>query len=235
MPTCGGRRVARLYPTSIAGTFELAFETAAKQHAAAEIVLGIFSYLAPQRVPLSLLPVSVLSLEARADAIAALYSVSLVEPKTEESGATFVSVHPLVQAAMRLRNASLKRTRQSLELAARLVTEAFPQDALTDPRTWPVCAILLRMLSPFATPRPPAMLHHHSAASCKGRRTISTSEVFIGFAEHLYREAIADEGRGGTASAARIDTIESELALLLSTLGRYDRVRAAAEKRDRQW
>jgi hypothetical protein len=110
-----GAPKAAAYPASIAATFSLAIEKASAEHAATEALLGFFAWLAPQHIPLDLVPKHIAEGEARAEALMTLSAVSLVEHTMLEDGMPAVNVHPLVQAATRARLETTRKTVGSLK------------------------------------------------------------------------------------------------------------------------
>lgn len=130
------------YPTSIAATFGLAIEAATKQHAAAATLLGALAYLAPDKIPLTLAAATIPDEEDRADAVAALYAVSLIE-HVNDDGETMLMVHPLVQAAMRSKLADHGEAQATLDRITAQLARKFPAAATTEPKTWSTCGALL--------------------------------------------------------------------------------------------
>jgi tetratricopeptide (TPR) repeat protein len=131
------------YPVSITATLDLAVENAAKDHPAAVPLLGIFAFLAPDHIPVDLVPLGLVEEDDRADALMALSSVSLVEHVRLETDEPGVAVHRLVQAAMRAILGEQGKAMAALESVTRRLAEVFPSDADHDPQTWPRCRVLL--------------------------------------------------------------------------------------------
>ncbi len=69
----------RGYPESVARTFSAAIEKAAAEQVCAETLLGIFAFLAPEHIPLDLITDGMFEVDDRAEALAILSSVSLIE------------------------------------------------------------------------------------------------------------------------------------------------------------
>ena len=210
------------YPASIAATFGLAVEAAAQQHNAAESLLGAFAFLSPEGIPLSLLAGAILGEDERDDALAALYVLSLVEHETLDDE-TMITLHPLVQSAMRVRLAERGEAAAMMTRVTTVLADAFPTSALTDPKTWQACAMLLRHVlalrdlagwAPEAGEVSSRLLH--SAASYLHVRGAYDE------AEPLYREAIAIGQDALGADHPDIAQRQNSLALLLWTTGRYD-------------
>jgi tetratricopeptide (TPR) repeat protein len=149
--TYGGKIAARIdhlpdsatYEKSVAATFELAIEKAAAKTQAAETLLGFCAFLAPERIPLDLVDDTILTEDERSMALAALASVSLVEHTQLDDGAPAVTLHRLVQAAMRIRLANEEKADFVVERLTRRLTLAFPRKASIELSTWPRCAVLL--------------------------------------------------------------------------------------------
>ncbi|WP_342363983.1 tetratricopeptide repeat protein [Terrarubrum flagellatum] len=210
------------YPASVAATFGLAVETANAQHEFAEALLGFFAYLSPEGIPLSLATDAIIPEYEREEALAALYVVSLVEH--DSSGEDpIVSLHPLVQAAMRFRLTERGRAADMIAQATGLLADEFPTSAINDPKTWPKCAMLLRHAlalrdlagwSPEAGEVASRLLH--SAASYLYVRGAYAE------AEPLFREAIAIAQEAFGREHPDVANKQNSLALLLTTTGRYD-------------
>lgn len=64
-------------------------------------MLGIFAFLAPENIPLGLITDGMFDVDDRAEALAALSSVSLIEHNELDDGTAAVTLHRMVQAAMR--------------------------------------------------------------------------------------------------------------------------------------
>src|SRR5262249_32359186 len=91
------------YPRSIAATFTLAIEKAAAASPEAEQVLSIAAFLAPDRIPLSIVTEDVMREIAKGEAVAALAEVSLVTREILDDGSPAISLHRLVQEVVRRR------------------------------------------------------------------------------------------------------------------------------------
>jgi hypothetical protein len=87
--------------TPVFATFELAIEKATEACPAAETLMGICAFLAPERIPLDIVTADVMSEIERGEAVAALQEVSLVALETLDDGSNGISVHRLVQEVMR--------------------------------------------------------------------------------------------------------------------------------------
>ena len=131
------------YPKSVARTFNMAIERAAADTPHAETLLGMFAFLAPERIPLDLLTESLLQEDDRSEALMALASVSLIEHHTSEGGAPAVTLHRMVQAAMRARLALNGAVKGVLEKVTDCLLAAVPEGAYDEPLLWPTCAKLL--------------------------------------------------------------------------------------------
>jgi DNA-binding response OmpR family regulator/tetratricopeptide (TPR) repeat protein len=131
------------YPASIAATFALAIERAASEHEAAETLLGFFAYIAPEKIPLSLVPNELMGEDIRTEAIMALSSVSLVEHEALEDGTATINLHRLVQAVTRVRLADRGLVTTTLERVTHALAERFPHRASNKPEVWPTCKLLL--------------------------------------------------------------------------------------------
>ncbi len=130
------------YEATVATAWELAFEGAADQAPAAEGLLEIFAFLAPDAIPLELLMAGAEALAeplratvkdrvALDDAVVALRRYSLVEVINDQT----VSVHRLVQAVVQ-DHLTRDQQRAWAAAAAYVVAAALPDEGY-DPRTWP--------------------------------------------------------------------------------------------------
>ena len=159
------------YPSSIAATFGLAIEKAAADHVAAETLLGSLAYFAPEKIPLALVTDGVIKEDDRTEALAALAAVSLIEHDDLEDGAPAVTLHRLVQAAMRARLIEKGNALNTLRRTTQVLAEAFPKGNYREPRLWnpalwPACDALLPHVLAIRE-------HKHSAEEfigLKGRR-----------------------------------------------------------------
>jgi tetratricopeptide (TPR) repeat protein len=136
-------RAPRGYPDSVARTFGLAIEKAAAEHPQAEMLLGIFAFLAPEQIPLDLIGEDLIDEDDRIEALSVLSAVSLIDHQTSEDGSPSVDVHRLVQAAMRSLLASQNRTAGILETVLHALAAAMPERAYDQRGHWPRCARLL--------------------------------------------------------------------------------------------
>ena len=100
------------YPRSVFATFSLAMDRASEDCPAAARLMGLLAYVAPDQIPLWLIPETVMPEEERDEALDALARLSLVAREPLADGTPAVSVHRLVQAVMR------KRLQQAGEAAA---------------------------------------------------------------------------------------------------------------------
>jgi hypothetical protein len=114
----------------VTATFGLAIENAAKECAAAERLMALLAFFAPDEIPLWLIPDSVVPEKEREDALTALARVSLVAYDTSSDGAKAVSVHRLVQEVMRARLRASARFDETAALAIRLLHETYDASGL---------------------------------------------------------------------------------------------------------
>jgi tetratricopeptide (TPR) repeat protein len=123
-------------PAYVFATVELASAQAFAQCRSAETLLGIAAYLAPERIPLDIVTSDVMSESERGKAVGALREVSLAEPQTLDDGTPAISVHRLVQEAIKARlRAKSSSTpgaqaangeKAVIDVAMRLVAGAYP-------------------------------------------------------------------------------------------------------------
>ncbi len=211
------------YPASVAATFRLAIEAATQQHASAGHLLSALAFFSPTQIPLSLVASIFSSEEDRGEALAALYAASLVEYKKLDDDELVITLHPIVQAAVRTRLAEQGETTGSVLAATKSLASLFPEAALTDPETWPSCALLL--------------LHVLSVRQfISGRQDVSESTARLlrnagaylqvrgsyREAEALYRQALSISASVLEKDSSLASELQNSLALLLSTTGRYD-------------
>jgi tetratricopeptide (TPR) repeat protein len=124
-------------------TFSLAIEKASSECHAAEPLLGFFAYLAPENIPLDLATGDIIEAHDLPEALGALASVSLVEHVTLDDGSPGITLHRLVQAAMRARLAEHGETAAAVARATTRLATAFPSDGYREPKSWTRCAALL--------------------------------------------------------------------------------------------
>jgi tetratricopeptide (TPR) repeat protein len=144
------RRGARAdFQATVATIWEISFEQVKKKSPAAQDLLCLCAFLAPDEIPLQViiskgiqhLPGSLATAMkdpiAFDDVVASLRKYSLV--KVSEN--SLLSVHRLVQAVGRAR-LKKKDLKNWAEIAVLLLSEAFQFDS-ADMRTWPACSTLL--------------------------------------------------------------------------------------------
>jgi class 3 adenylate cyclase/tetratricopeptide (TPR) repeat protein len=131
------------YPASVGATFDLAIEKAAGECPGAEALLGFCAFLAPERIPLDLIPTDLPGEEDRAEALLTLAAVSLVEHAKLDSGEPALRTHRLVQLAMRRRLAENGSASAMSARVTRRMAEVFPKTAYRDTSVWPRCTVLL--------------------------------------------------------------------------------------------
>lgn len=135
------------YPDTVATTWDISFQAVGKDYPVARELLQLFSYLAPDDIPLpyivkdsGYLPDNVSSVledeDRRDEALAALMRYSLISRSGDK-----ISMHRLVQAVTR--NCMGKDDKKMwAEMAFKLMDEAFSYDP-EDYRTWDACSALL--------------------------------------------------------------------------------------------
>src|SRR5262245_60307859 len=126
------QRIARppegsIYPASVAGTLGLAIEKVAEECPAAEKLLAFCAFLAPELIPLDLIGNTITDEDDRAEAMMTLASVSLIEHPNLEGDQPAITVHRLVQAAMRARLTERSEAEQTLAQVLQSLADAFPQ------------------------------------------------------------------------------------------------------------
>jgi tetratricopeptide (TPR) repeat protein len=129
------------YEASVATTFKLAIEAVTARCRAAATLMAYLAYCAPERIPLRLVDGAIENETERNKALTALAKESLVEYDPFEDDAPAVTVHRLVQTVARA-----EASRSDTFLARRNVIfqllKIYPNDAPTNPTSWPLCARL---------------------------------------------------------------------------------------------
>jgi tetratricopeptide (TPR) repeat protein len=178
------RRAA--YPASVHATFQLALENAAAHCPEAERLMGLFSVLAPESIPLNIVGPGTMSAIELGEAVAALTEVSLVKLDKFDDGSPAVTVHRLVQEVMRTRLTAHGGAEATVELAVSLLNDSLPYvfDS-ADAANWPTWTRLLphaQAIFPVApetgkVARKTALLLKHSALYCKARAEYALAEA----------------------------------------------------------
>jgi hypothetical protein len=96
------------YPRSVAATFTLALEAAAKSSSSAEPLITYLSMAAPERIPLVLVDGAIEDDRERRNAVRALAAVALLRHDPFEDGSLAVTVHRLVQTVARARSKTIQ-------------------------------------------------------------------------------------------------------------------------------
>ena len=207
------------YPASVAATFALAIEQIVATHPQAETLLGCCAFLAPERIPLDLIADTVADEDERAETLMALAGVSLLEH--DHTGATpAISVHRLVQAAMRARLG--ERQGAHAERATLALGPRFPELAYGNPAVWPQCAALLPHVLALAERYRQGK---HEVPEAGGRLFDLTAGYLhargaYGEAEPLFHTAVAVKERVHGRDDPRFANALGNLALLLHDTGR---------------
>ncbi|WP_439576114.1 FxSxx-COOH system tetratricopeptide repeat protein [Phreatobacter sp.] len=211
------------YPASIAATFGMAIDKATLEQPAAEDLLGLFAHMAPERIPLDLVSDAVMDEDDRAEALAALFAVSLVEHDQFSDGAPAINLHRLIQAAMRVRLADQGRAEVMADRVIAALACAFPDNAHLDPGLWRACGRLMphvlatRELARWSTAAEPAaaILFHRAGRYLFGRGAYRDAEPF-------YRQAIAIGEAGAGRDDPEVGRRINDLAQLIAAAGRFD-------------
>jgi tetratricopeptide (TPR) repeat protein len=136
------------YPKTVATTWNISFKAVHAEYPEAIGFLQLFSYLAPDDIPLAylikgsgFLPNIIASIlrdeDGREEALAALRRYSLISINGDR-----ISVHRLVQAITR-DNLVLQEQKEWAEAAVKLLNDAFPKDLHDSVQAWAECALLL--------------------------------------------------------------------------------------------
>jgi tetratricopeptide (TPR) repeat protein len=126
------------YPRSVVATFDLAIAEAAKQHAAAELLMDFLAQCAPDRIPMMLLEGAIADDADSIEALLALGDVSLAKRDPFEDGTPAVTVHRLVQAVARARAAATGKATPAADRLVLRLTSIYPTNGY-DPAAWPLC------------------------------------------------------------------------------------------------
>jgi tetratricopeptide (TPR) repeat protein len=210
------------YPASVGATFTLAIEAAARDCAAAEAVLGHLAFFAVDRIPLYLLPDSLVSEEVRADALMALVSMSLIRSDPLPNDEPAISLHRLVQAAVRARIAAQGKAQSFVAEAASILSDCIPDDAYDEPSSWPRCdelvahGLAIRAHARALNVKTPglAVLHNRIGKFLHGRAMFNLAEEFL-------REAVSLAEAVHGSSSLELAHAANDLANLLQTTSRY--------------
>jgi nucleoside phosphorylase/tetratricopeptide (TPR) repeat protein len=205
------------YPDSVATTWKLSFENVKKKSAAAQDLLILCSFLAPDNIRLDIITDGAEHLPARLasvvkdtikldEARSALRLYSLVDA----SGNT-LSVHRLVQAVTQ-DNLSGKAKRKWSKAAVKIVNKAFPFDS-DDVRTWPICSKLLS----HALAATACAEQLDAAAEATSRLLNQVGGYLLGRAEFL--EARSAHERALTIAEKAYGPEHPNVAIRLSNLG----------------
>jgi hypothetical protein len=130
------------YPRSVAATFDLAITEAAAQCPQAEALMAYLAQCAPERIPMTLVEGAVEDEAERSKALAALAEVSLVKHDPFEDGTSAVTVHRLVQAVARARSETRGSVQETVERLIARLAAIYPEDGVSNPQSWPMCAPL---------------------------------------------------------------------------------------------
>jgi tetratricopeptide (TPR) repeat protein len=204
----------------IFATFSLAIAKAVEACPKAEPLMGLCAFLAPDRIPLGLFPVDVLSEVERDEAVIALHKLSLVnlEPLDDDSRA--ISVHRLVQAVMRERLKRIGEHDNAAALATELVADAYPHDA-DDVRNWPACARLTPHAMAVFAYAPDSGNGAEKTALLLNQTALNfQSRAAYGEAEPLMQRALAIDEAGLGPDHPRVAIRLNNLAVLLQVTNR---------------
>ncbi len=216
------------YPASVAATFSLAIEKVAAECPAAERLLGFCAYLAPELIPLDLIDNDIPDEEERAEAMMALSAVSLIEHANLEGERPMVSVHRLVQAAMRARLAERGETQATLARVLQGLVDQFPTGRVRHDASTPRRARLLPHVLAARECLQASGLESSAAAgrlfSIFGRYLRMRGEFAA--AMSLMRDALAINERTFGPDHAYVAIALHDLALLCLNSGRYEEAKA---------
>jgi tetratricopeptide (TPR) repeat protein len=210
------------YPASVAATFAMAMECAVRECAAAEKVLAHLAFFSGERIPLYLLPATLIDEDERADALAALTSVSLVrsDPISEDEPA--ITVHRLVQVAARTRVAGQGNAARAFAQSASALAAALPENPYDEPTTWPRCseliahALALRIHARTLELNDPVLWQ-----ICDRIGQFLHGRSMLASAEEVLRDTVAFAEATHGASSLQVAHALNDLASLLQSAARF--------------
>jgi tetratricopeptide (TPR) repeat protein len=130
------------YPRSVAATFDLAIDYAARQCPAAEALMAFLARCAPERIPMTLVEGAIDDEIERLAALATLSEMSLIKHEPFEDRAPAVTVHRLVQTVARARANANATGQQAVERLIARLAAVYPKDGFSNPASWPRCTQL---------------------------------------------------------------------------------------------
>jgi tetratricopeptide (TPR) repeat protein len=238
---------------TVAKTFALAIDEAAKLHAAAEPLIVHAALLSAEPVPLFLfaearekfsepLP-ALLADDGMEEAVAALRSFALVarEKIADERDASIstdaIRLHRLVRevAAVRGDGESRRRTRSALVVA---LTMVYPRDGFTNPASWPRCAVLTQHVMAACdteATEPSATAEHADLLSrtggyFHGRAAYSTAKPLYARALEIRETVLGSDHPRTAASLNHLAALLSEQNDFAGARPLYERALAIWEK-----
>lgn len=209
------------YPASVAATFGLAIEKAVIEQPAAETMLGFCAFLAPEAIPLDLITGEISDEDECAEALIALTAVSLIQHSKLDGGEPAISLHRLVQAAMRGRLTVRGEIAATLERVIRRLVGTFPKTGYRETSTWPRCAALLPHVLVLRE------LIHQGSGSAELAELLNNAGSYLhgrgryGEAEPLFKEGLAIGEKSLGREHPDLAAGRNNLALLYSNTGRY--------------
>lgn len=187
-------------------------------------LLGIAAYLAPRRIPLAVVSSAVMTEAERRAALDALIAAGLAQSEETDSRSAGFSVAPAVQKEMRARLAGGGEDTGAIELAARLVAEAYPTgDDAGEAVHWPLC----ERLGDHAQ----AVLTH---APDEGAEAAATSDLLHHLSHYLFARGRYEEAEPLVRRSGAIHELihgpehpavgqdRANLAIVLYELGRAE-------------
>jgi tetratricopeptide (TPR) repeat protein len=211
------------YPASVAATFGLAVDKVADESPAAEKLLGFCAFLASEGIPLDLIRSENTDEDEHAEAIMALAGTSLIEHLSLETQQPAITVHRLVQAAMRARLIERSEAERTLAQVMAKLEKAFPlvRFRLIDD-VGRRSTLLPHVLAAHECFRSSGVQTSESAGRlfCATGRYLQVSGDNLG-AERLFRDAIAVLERTFGPKHPDLVLALHDLAMLLLATGHY--------------
>ena len=211
------------YPASVAATFGLAIERVADESPAAEKLLGFCAFLASESIPLDLIRSENSDEDENTEAIMTLAATSLIEHLNLGTQQPAITVHRLVQAAMRARLIERGEAERMLAQVMARLEKAFPlvRFRLIDD-AGRRSILLPHVLAAHECFQASGMQTSESAGRlfCAAGRYLQASGDDV-VAERLFRDAIAVLERTFGSKHPGLVLALHDLAMLLLSTGRY--------------
>jgi class 3 adenylate cyclase/tetratricopeptide (TPR) repeat protein len=231
---------------TVAGTFTLGIDEATKRHPAAELLIVHAALLAPEPIPLFLFAeardkfgeplASALAGDGLDKAVAALRALGLLdrEAVVDERHASItiaaIRLHRLVREVAVARRDGEARGQFRRGLTAALA-KVYPEDGLTNPASWPHCALLLpHLLASCETEMADAVANAQCADLLDRASTYFQGRAAYSGARPLQERALAIREKALGPEHPETATSLNTLARLLRDQGDYTGARPLIER-----